>query len=166
MQCITLQSESWINHILAQCQQIINKIHKGKIYWKAVRIIQGYVWLLKCWYCSGLGEELPRSQKLGLLGMTSVATLLHNCMQDLPLSLTPPHRPAGERQRERRRRWVGTRPLRHLQPLCSWLAGRGPQSPAPRPLGSVSLQIYWRKRRTASSNITRQGKDHHCQSSL
>lgn len=58
-------------------------------------------------------------------------------------SLTPPHRPAAARQRERRMRWGATRPLWHLQPLCSWLAGRGPQSPEQSPQGSESLQICW-----------------------
>jgi len=80
-----------------------------------------------------------------------------NCMQSLLLSLTLPHTPAGERQRERIRRWWGTQPLRHLQPLCSWLAVPSPQSPAQSPLWSVSLQIYWRKRQIVQHHQTKTG---------
>lgn len=53
-----VQPESSISHILAQCQQIIDKIHR--VYWKVVGILQMHIWLVKCGCCSGVGGQIAK----------------------------------------------------------------------------------------------------------
>lgn len=94
MQFITLPCESWINHV-AKRQQIINITRLRGDYISRTSADQDF---------TKTGREAGEMAKIRLTWTISGTILLHRIMQDLTLSLTPSHRPAGEHQRGRRRR--------------------------------------------------------------